>query len=53
MGFRDVLWMFFMLSAIQPVIKQRMLEASRLRVLHRFERAPEPRRSPWCTARRR
>jgi hypothetical protein len=33
------LWLFFMLSAIQPVIRQKMLEASRLRVLHRFERA--------------
>jgi ClpP class serine protease len=27
------------ISALQPVLRQRMLEASRLRVLHRFERA--------------
>ena len=38
MGIADLLWMFFMLSALQPVIRQKMLEASRLRVLHRFER---------------
>ena len=39
MGFGDILWLFFMLSTLQPVIRQKMLEASRLRLLHRFERA--------------
>jgi ClpP class serine protease len=39
MGFGDILWLFFIFSAIQPVLRQKMLEASRLRVLHRFERA--------------
>jgi ClpP class serine protease len=39
MGIGEVLWLFFMLSALQPVIRQKMLEASRLRVLNRFERA--------------
>jgi ClpP class serine protease len=43
MGFGDILWLFFMLSAIQPVIRQRMLEASRLRVLRGFERRRQSR----------
>jgi ClpP class serine protease len=43
MGIGDILWLFFMLSAIQPVIRQKMLEANRLRVLHRFERARKSR----------
>ena len=38
MGIGDLLWLFFMFSALQPVIKQRILEASRLRLLHRLER---------------
>src|SRR5467141_1309006 len=38
MGFGDVLWLFFMISAVQPIIRQKMLEASRLRLLHRFQR---------------
>ena len=38
MGIGDLLWLFFMFSALQPVIKQRLLEASRLRLLHRLER---------------
>jgi ClpP class serine protease len=37
MGISEILWLFFMISALQPVIRQKMLEASRLRVLHRFE----------------
>jgi ClpP class serine protease len=37
MGIGDVLWLFFMISAIQPVIRQKMLEAARMRTLHRFE----------------
>jgi ClpP class serine protease len=37
MGFADVLWLFFMISALQPIIRQKMLEASRLRVLNRFQ----------------
>lgn len=38
MGMGDVLWLFFLLSAIQPVIRQKMLEAARLRVMTRIER---------------
>ena len=43
MGIMDVLWMFFMLSAIRPIIKQRMLEASRVRVLRTLERRRQSR----------
>jgi ClpP class serine protease len=39
MGVADLLWLFFLFSALQPLIRQRMLEAARLRVLHKFERA--------------
>jgi ClpP class serine protease len=34
----DILWFFFMLSALQPVLKQRMLEISRQRLIARLER---------------
>ncbi len=34
----DILWLFFVISALQPILRQKMLEASRLRLLHRFER---------------
>jgi len=34
----DVLWLFFMFSALQPVLKQRFLEASRQRLIARMER---------------
>src|SRR6266853_6133570 len=34
----DVIWMFFLLSALQPVLKQRFLEASRQRIIARIER---------------
>jgi ClpP class serine protease len=37
MGFGDLLWLFFMISALQPVIRQKMLEVSRLRLLRRLE----------------
>lgn len=33
----DVLWMFFVLTALQPVLKQRFLEASRQRLIARLE----------------
>jgi ClpP class serine protease len=38
MGIGDIFWIFFMLSALQPVLKQRMLEAARYRVIARLER---------------
>ena len=37
MSFGDVLWLFFLISAVQPIIRQKILEASRLRLLHRFQ----------------
>ena len=43
MGIGDILWLFFMFSALQPIVHQKMLEASRLRVLGRFERARKSR----------
>lgn len=33
-----IIWIFFILIALQPVIRQKMLEAARLRLLSRFER---------------
>src|SRR4030088_290829 len=33
----QLFWLFFMLSALQPVIKQRLLEATRKRLLARIE----------------
>lgn len=38
MGIGDLFWLFFMISALQPVIKQRLLEASRQRLLAEIER---------------
>src|SRR5882724_8094284 len=43
MGFGDLLWLFFMISALQPIMRQKMLEAARLRMLSRFERARKSR----------
>jgi ClpP class serine protease len=34
----DIFWLFFMLSALQPIIKQRLLEASRKRLIAHLER---------------
>jgi len=34
----DLIWLFFILSTLQPVIKQRMLEASRARMIGVIER---------------
>jgi ClpP class serine protease len=39
MGVGDLMWLFFVFSALQPVVRQKMLEGARLRALHRFERA--------------
>jgi ClpP class serine protease len=35
----DIFWIFFMLSALQPVLRQRMLEAMRMRKIAQLERA--------------
>src|SRR5437899_7394426 len=34
----DVLWLFFLFSTLQPVLKQRFLDASRQRLIARLER---------------
>jgi len=34
----DIIWLFFMLSALQPIIKQKLLEASRKRMISLIER---------------
>ncbi|MCX7915782.1 MAG: hypothetical protein N3A53_05700, partial [Verrucomicrobiae bacterium] len=37
MEVNQLFWLFLMLSALQPVIRQRMLEASRQRLIARLE----------------
>src|SRR5204862_507167 len=34
----DLIWVFFLLSAVQPVLKQRLLESSRQRLISKIER---------------
>jgi ClpP class serine protease len=43
MGITDVLWLFFMIAALQPILRQKMLEGSRIRVLRRFEQKRQSR----------
>ncbi len=38
MSLADVLWIFFMLSALQPMLRQRMLEAMRMRKIAQLEK---------------
>jgi hypothetical protein len=38
MSVMDLFWIFFILSALQPVLRQRMLEAMRMRKLAQLER---------------
>jgi ClpP class serine protease len=38
MGSLDIFWIFFMLSALQPIMRQKMLEAARKRMIARLER---------------
>lgn len=38
MSLSEIFWIFVMISVLQPVIRQRLLEASRLRLLRSFER---------------
>ena len=33
----DIIWLFFMLSALQPIIQQKLLEASRRRMIRLIE----------------
>src|ERR1700686_5830377 len=38
MSFGDLIWLFFVFSAIQPMLQQKMLEAMRLRKISKLER---------------
>ena len=38
MGFADLLWLFFVMSALQPAVKQWLLQAARARLIARIER---------------
>jgi ClpP class serine protease len=38
MGVLDILWIFFIVSTLQPIIQQRFLEASRQRLIAKIER---------------
>jgi len=37
MSIGDVFWLFFMFSALQPVIRQRLMDAMRTRKIARLE----------------
>jgi len=39
MGAADLFWLFFILSALQPMIRQKLLDASRQRLIAKIERA--------------
>src|ERR1700744_4036522 len=39
MSVLDLFWLFFMLSALQPLLRQRMMEAMRARKIAQLERA--------------
>src|SRR5258706_14887209 len=38
MDFFSLLWIFFIISSLQPIIRQRLLEAARLRILDKLQR---------------
>jgi len=39
MGFSDLFWLFFMFSALQPMIRQKLLDLARQRLIAKIERA--------------
>lgn len=43
MDFFSLLWIFFIVSSLQPIVRQKMLEAERLRMLERLERRRQSR----------
>jgi ClpP class serine protease len=43
MSFGDLIWLFFIFSAIQPMLQQKMLEAMRVRKISQLERARKSR----------
>src|SRR3984885_11883166 len=38
MSFGDLIWLFFIFSALQPMLRQKMLEAMRVRKISQLER---------------
>jgi ABC-type thiamine transport system ATPase subunit len=38
MSMGDIVWLFFIFSAVQPMLRQQMLEAMRIRKISQFER---------------
>src|SRR5258705_3952612 len=38
MGAGDIFWIFFMFSVLQPWMRQKMLEAARVRLMHKIEK---------------
>src|SRR2546427_12416404 len=38
MGFTDLFWFFIIFPALQPILRQKMLQVQRLRILRRLER---------------
>ena len=52
MSVLDILWLLFIISTLQPVIKQRFLEAARQRLIARIEQAADRASSCWRIARR-
>ncbi len=38
MTFNEIFWLFFMLAALQPVLKQKMIESARQRLIARIEK---------------
>ncbi|RMG09991.1 MAG: hypothetical protein D6731_18625 [Planctomycetota bacterium] len=42
-GMGDVLWFFFIIAMLQPILRQRLLDSQRLRLMRRLERKRESR----------
>jgi len=38
MGFFDLFWIFFLLTAVQPILKQKILESSREKIISKIEK---------------
>lgn len=42
-GITDLFWLFLIISALQPILRQKVLEVNRLRILRSFEKTRESR----------
>lgn len=38
MSFLELFWLFFLIASIQPILRQRLLESERMRIIRRLER---------------